>query len=142
TGRPVFQVTQTSFLPLEDKQFMAVDNNANKCAGSPAMATPGSTCTPFQDRIYVTWTEFAPDGTAFIYEAYSSDYGEHFSARHLVSLNNNALCVNNYGISDVGGNCNENQFSQPFVGPDGVLYVIFSNFNNPETLGTTPDNRN
>src|SRR2546423_13187230 len=143
TGRSVFDTGfQRTFLPLEDKQFMAVDHNASKCAGSPPTATPGTSCSPFQDRIYVTWTEFAPTGTAFIYESYSSDYGETFSNRHLVSINNNALCANTYGINDVGGNCNENQFSQPFVGPDGVLYVIYSNFNNPETLGTTPDNRN
>jgi hypothetical protein len=139
-GRSVFDTGfQRSFLPLEDKQFMGIDNNPNKCAGSPATATPGSSCTPFQDRIYVTWSEFAPDGTAFIYESYSSDYGEHFSNRHLVS-SSSALCVNDYGLA-VGG-CNENQFSQPFVGPDGVLYVIFSNFNNAATLGTTQDNRN
>jgi hypothetical protein len=78
-------------------------------------------------------------GTAFIYEAYSADYGETFSARHLVSLNS-PLCPNDYGLA-VGG-CNENQFSQPFVGPDGVLYVIFNNFNNAATFGTGPDNRN
>ncbi|MFL6067305.1 MAG: sialidase family protein [Gaiellaceae bacterium] len=142
TGRPVFETgVQRSFLPLEDKQFMAVDNNSNSCAGSPSTANPGSTCTPFQDRIYVTWTEFAPDGTAFIYEAYSADYGEHFSPRHLVSLNSNVLCANDYGLG-TADRCNENQFSQPFVGPDGVLYVIYGNFNNPETLGATPDNRN
>ena len=157
TGRPVTETAprtgctpggggtagcgQTSFLPLEDKQFMAVDNNSNACAGSPATATPGSACTPFQDRIYVTWTEFAPNGTAFIYESYSSNYGESFSPRKLVSLNNPVLCVNDYGLG-TADLCNENQFSQPFVGQDGVLYVIFNNFNNPETLGTTPDNRN
>jgi hypothetical protein len=139
-GRPVFDTgRQTSFLPLEDKQFMAVDNNASACSGTPSVATPGSTCTPFQDRIYVTWTEFAPTGTAFIYEAYSADYGQHFSARHLVSINS-PLCPNAYNISPAG-TCNENQFSQPFVGPDGVLYVIFNNFNNAETI-SGPDNRN
>src|SRR5438874_524360 len=141
TGRPVFETgQQTSFLPLEDKQFMAVDNNSNACAGSPTTANPGSTCTPFQDRIYVTWTEFAPNGTAFLYEAHSSDYGEHFSPRHLVSLNS-SLCPNDYGLG-TASSCNENQFSQPFVGKDGALYVIYNNFNNPETLGNTPDNRN
>ena len=140
-GRPVFQTgRQTTFLPLEDKQFMAIDNNPNACANSPATATPGTTCTPFQDRIYVTWTEFAPTGTAFIYEAYSADYGEHFSPRHLVSLNS-PLCPNTYGIGTTQNACNENQFSQPFVGPDGVLYVIFNNFNNAETI-SGPDNRN
>ena len=35
---------------------------------------PGSR---FADRIYVTWTTFAADGTGYIiYEAYSNDYGE------------------------------------------------------------------
>ena len=140
-GRPVFETGfQRSFLPLEDKQFMAVDNNSNKCSGAATTATPGSTCTPFQDRIYVTWTEFAPDGTAFIYEAYSADYAEHWSPRKLVSLNS-SLCPNDYGLG-TADTCNENQYSQPFVGPDGVLYVIYSNFNNPETTGATPDNRN
>jgi len=131
---------QTSFLPLLDKQFMAIDHNATACASQSA-AVPGAKCTPFQDRIYVSWTEFAPSGTAFIYLSYSSDYGEHFSPRHLVSLNNSLLCTNDYGIG-TANKCNENQFSQPFVGSDGVLYVIFNNFNNPETFGTTPDNRN
>ena len=119
---------------------MAVDNNSNACAGSPTTVNPGSTCTPFQDRIYVTWTEFAPNGTAFIYEAYSADYGEHFSPRHLVSLTS-PLCPNDYGLG-TADTCNENQFSQPFVGPDGALYVVYNNFNNPETTGATPDNRN
>src|SRR5919202_5533344 len=78
TGRPVFETgQQTSFLPLEDKQFMAIDNNPNKCTGSPTTVNPGSTCTPFQDRIYVTWTEFAPYGTSFINEPYPADNGEH-----------------------------------------------------------------
>jgi hypothetical protein len=132
---------QTSFLPLEDKQYIAVDHNNNACPASVTTANPGATCTPFQDRIYITWTEFAPNGTAFIYESYSSDYGEHFSAKHLVSLTSTALCPNDYGLG-TADTCNENQFSQPFVGPDGVLYVIYSNFNNPETFGTTNDNRN
>jgi hypothetical protein len=140
-GRSVFETgRQTTFLPLEDKQFMGIDNNRTRCSGNPATATPGANCTPFQDRIYVTWTEFAPDNTAFIYESHSADYGEHFSPRKLVSGNNSSLCLNDYGLGIAG--CTENQFSQPFVGPDGVLYVIFNNYNNPETKGLTPDNRN
>jgi len=49
---------------LEDKPYMTVDNHIG---------------SPFQDRIYVTWTEFASTGSAYIWESYSSDYGEHFS---------------------------------------------------------------
>jgi hypothetical protein len=141
-ARPVVESSNTAggLLPLLDKQFMAVDHNATKCAASVTIATPGASCSPFQDRIYVTWTLFAPNGTALIFESYSADYGEHFSQPHLVSQSSQ-VCTNDYGLGG-GSTCNENQFSQPFVGPDGVLYVIFNNYNNPETLGNTPDNRN
>src|SRR5436305_14905502 len=71
--------------------------------------------SPFQDRIYVTWTDFANDGSAYIWESYSSDYGEHFSPRHLVSGNAPLLCTNTFGAGTTQGNCNENQFSQPFT---------------------------
>jgi hypothetical protein len=116
--------------PFLDKQLMTVDDHVG---------------SPFQDRIYVSWTEFAADGSAFIYEAYSSDYGEHFSPPHLVSVNS-PLCVNTYGagttaLTGESSNCNENQFSQPFTGSDGALYIVYNNYNNAETLHGT-DNRN
>ena len=108
---------------LEDKQLIAVD---------------ASLSSPFRDRVYVTWTEFAADGTAYIYETHSSDYGETFSPRVLVSKDS-ALCPTTFGVPTPQGRCNENQFSDPFTGPDGALYVTWSNFNNTVT-GT--DNRN
>ena len=37
---------------LEDKELLAVDNHRR---------------SPFRDRVYVTWTEFAADGTAYIW---------------------------------------------------------------------------
>jgi hypothetical protein len=82
----------------------------------------------------VTWTEFAADGTAYIYETHSSDYGETFSSPVIVSKNS-PECTNNFGAATPQGNCNENQFSDPFVGPDGSLYVVYSNFNNQPTSG-------
>lgn len=100
--------------PFEDKQLLTVDNHRG---------------SPFQDRVYVTWTEFAATGSAYIWEVYSADYGQTFSPRHLVS-STSPLCVNNYGLGTEQGNCNQNQFSQPFTGPDGALYVAFANFNN------------
>ena len=108
---------------LEDKQLMAVDNNVH---------------SPFRDRVYVSWTEFAADGTAYIYESYSSNYGETFSPRVLVS-STSALCDNTFGVATPNGTCNENQFSDPFVGSDGSLYVVWANFNNTVT---GQDNRN
>lgn len=99
--------------PFEDKQLLTVDNHRG---------------SPFQDRVYVTWTEFAASGSAYIWESYSADYGETFSPRVLVSKTS-PLCVN-VGAGTEEGNCNSNQFSQPFTGPDGALYVTWANFNN------------
>ena len=98
---------------LEDKELLAVDNHRN---------------SPFRDRVYVTWTEFAADGTAYIWSRTSADYGETFGPRVLVSGASPA-CTNTFELPTPNGPCNENQFSQPFVGPDGDLYVAWSNFN-------------
>jgi hypothetical protein len=98
---------------LLDKQLMTVDNHKG---------------SPYQDRVYVTWTFYDSDGTSYIYESYSKDYAEHFSPPHLVSTSS-ALCSNTLGIPVPQGSCNTNQFSQPFTGPDGKLYVAFNNYN-------------
>jgi len=108
---------------LLDKQLMTVDNSKS---------------SRFADRVYFTWTTFAADGTGYIYEAYSKDYGESFSAPVLVS-SDSGLCGNTFGLPTPQGRCNENQDSQPFTAPDGTLYVVYNNFNNVVT-GT--DNRN
>lgn len=117
TGRPVAEssdLSGTGIPAFEDKQLMTIDNRVG---------------SPFQDRIYVTWTEFASDGSAYIWESHSSDYGEHFSPRVLVSAGS-PLCTETFGFGTPQGPCNENQFSQPFTGPDGALYVAYASFNN------------
>jgi hypothetical protein len=97
---------------LEDKALMSVDNHIG---------------SPFQDRVYVTWTEFDNvAGTGYIYEVHSDDYGETFSKRVLVSTAS-TLCP--FPLSAPGAGCDNNQFSQPFSGPDGTLYVVFANYN-------------
>ena len=124
-GRPVEEANDTAGAGnvLIDKALMTVDNH-------PA--------SKFADRIYVSWTTFAADGTAYIYEAFSNDYGESFSAPVLVSGDSN-LCGNTFGLPTPQGRCNENQDSQPFTAPDGTLYVVYTNFNN---VVTGNDNRN
>jgi hypothetical protein len=122
-GRPVVEDFDTTGATLEDKPLMTVDNHSG---------------SPYRDRVYVTWTEFAADGTGYIWESHSDDYGETFSARVLVSADNPS-CTQTYGLPTPQGNCNENQFSQPFTGPDGALYVTYANFNNTVTGS---DNRN
>ena len=114
-ARPVAELNDTAGAgdALLDKQYLTIDNRRG---------------SPFQDRLYVTWTLFAPDGTGYIYEAFSRDYGETFSAPHLVSATS-PDCTNQLGLPTPQGTCNENQFSQPFTGPDGALYVAWDNYN-------------
>ncbi len=125
-GRPVVELNDVagSFCCLLDKQLLTVDNHDG---------------SPYQDRVYVTWTLFDADGTGYIYEAYSSDYGESFSSPVLVS-GDSSLCPNDYALPTPNGSCNENQFSQPFTGSDGALYVVYTNYNN--ALSSSSDNRN
>ncbi|MBO3752223.1 exo-alpha-sialidase [Streptosporangiaceae bacterium NEAU-GS5] len=123
-GRPVAELNDVAGTgaALLDKQLMTVDHY---------------TTSPFRDRVYVTWTLFAADGTAYIYGAYSADYGETFSAPVLIS-SDSVSCGNTFGIATPLGRCNVNQFSQPAVGPDGALYVTWANFNT--TAATPADN--
>ena len=123
TGRPVIETFNNTVVPLEDKPYMTVDN----AVGSP-----------YQDRIYVTWTEFAADGSGYIYGAHSNNYGETFSPKVLVSLDS-GLCTNTFGAGTPFGRCNENQFSQPFTARNGTLYVVYANYNNQALMGS--DNR-
>src|SRR5260370_531256 len=86
--------------------------------------------------ICVTWTLFNALGAGLIYEAHSNDYGEHFSLPVLVSTTS-TLCP----VGVTGPNtCDANQFSDPFTGPDGALYVTYANFNN--TAPSSDNNEN
>jgi hypothetical protein len=125
-GRPAVQsyVTSPTGLPFNDKPYLTVDT-------SPA--------SPFRDRIYLTWTLFGSDGTAYIFEVHSDDYGQTFSSPVLVSTTSPTLCTNTFGVPAPNGTCNENQFSDPFTGPDGTLYVAFDNYN---TTNHGKDNHN
>jgi hypothetical protein len=114
-GRPVAESNDVAGTgsTLLDKPLIAVDNHKG---------------SPFQDRVYVTWTTFAADGTGYIFSAHSADYGQTFSAPVLVSTTS-GLCDRDFGLPTPQGTCNENQFSQPFTAPDGTLYVVYANFN-------------
>ena len=103
---------------LEDKALMTVDDHVS---------------SPFRDRIYETWTEFTAT-TAYIYEVSSSDYGQTFGPRHLVSVAT-PLCP--FPLNS-GAGCDNNQGSQPFTGPDGTLYVVWSNYNTVDLTPATP----
>jgi hypothetical protein len=121
TGHPAietFASSQATGLPLNDKPYMAVD------------ASPTS---PFRDRVYVAWTVFATDGTGYIFVVHSDDYGQTFSSPVLVSTTSPSLCSNTLGLPTPQGTCNFNQGADPFTGPDGTLYIAYSNFTTTTT---------
>jgi hypothetical protein len=124
TGHAAVETFDSNPAVLTDKPYMTIDNNPS---------------SPFRDRIYVTWTQFAADGSAYIYAVHSDDYGQTFSSPVVVSTTSASLCTNPGSAGTPQGTCNSNQFSDPFTAPDGTLYVAFANFNNTVT-GT--DNRN
>ncbi|MGE5287384.1 MAG: exo-alpha-sialidase [Micromonosporaceae bacterium] len=126
TGRPVVEHNDVAGAGnfLYDKELLTVDNSVR---------------SPFRDRVYVTWTTYAEDGTAYIYESHSADYGENFSTPVLVSTDS-SLCVHPISQTHPSGNCDNNQFSEPFTAPDGTLYVVWDNFNN--ALAGSGDNHN
>ena len=110
---------------LLDKPYMAVDTGRN---------------SPFRDRIYVAWAEyntnFSADPIGF---AWSDDHGATWNLVPAISGFSAALCPFNFDGSPAG-NCNANQFPQPFTAPNGDLYVVFQNFNNG--LADADDNHN
>ncbi len=117
-------------LGLLDKEYMAIDNNP---------------VSPYRDRIYVSWTNYPADfSTAPIYLAYSTDFGATWHQSGEISGFSKDLCPVVFG-SDPPGTCNNDQFSDPFVAPNGDLYVTFINANNCNgaNCGTDPkDNHN
>jgi len=98
-GPPTFINPTTSPSTLNDKEWIAVDSHDG---------------SPFQDRIYVTWTRFifnAHNGSYVqspIFFAYSTDHGATFTTPR-----------------SIAGNVLYGQGSRPVVGPDGTLYVFW-----------------
>jgi hypothetical protein len=102
---------------FNDKEWIVTDN------------TPSS---PFYGRTYLTWSNFAAASGAYqssaIFEAHSDDGGMHWTKAREISGSNPALCT--FQVSGPAGQCDENQFSVPTIGPDGTVYVAFENEQN------------
>jgi hypothetical protein len=100
---------------LLDKEYMAVDSGRG---------------SPFRDRIYVAWANYPADfSTAPIYFAYSTDHGVTWHQSGMINGADPALCPVTFG-TDPPGTCNNSQFADPFVAPNGDVYVTFINGNN------------
>jgi hypothetical protein len=109
---------------LLDKQYMAVDSNA---------------ASPWADRIYVVWANYNADFSASpIFISYSADHGNTWSTPAEISGVNTSLCQITFNdIDPQTGRCDESQFADPFIAPNGDLYVAMVNFNNCNGALTT-----
>lgn len=121
-----------------DKEYIAADNTGG----------------PHDGRLYVTYTRFFFEGgTSYlespIYLAYSDNGGENWTVAGEVNGSSATLCEFQSDISggtgpgatgaDGSGDCDENQFSYPVVGPDGTVYVHFFNSQNESAWNPTGD---
>src|SRR6266542_2310826 len=96
---------------LNDKEWIAVDSHSG---------------SPFQDRIYVSWTRFiftAHYGSYVqspIFFVYSTDGGATFSTP-----------------KNISGSAHYSQGSRPVVGPDGTVYVFWNGSTRLASLNST-----
>jgi hypothetical protein len=102
---------------FNDKEWIVADNNPS---------------SPFYGRTYLTWSKFeSADGaylSSAIWESHSNDGGYTWSTPREISGANAALCT--YQEAGPAGECDENQWSVPTIGPDGTVYVAFQNDQN------------
>jgi hypothetical protein len=110
-GPPTFINPTTSPSTLNDKEWIAADWHVG---------------SPYQDRVYVSWTRFLfnPSKGSYvqspIFFAYSTDGGHTFSEPQ-----------------NIAGNVLYDQGSRPIVGYDGTVYVIFEGATRLATLDST-----
>lgn len=96
-GTPVKAVTDELGY-LADKPWLEADTNAG---------------SPFENALYLSTTQFAPDNSSQIWVAHSADGGKTWSDKAVSSL--------------AGFPGHANQFSDLTVGPDGTVYVTWLN---------------
>jgi hypothetical protein len=102
---------------FNDKEWVVTDNNPD---------------SRFYGRTYLTWSKFVFKDQAYvssaIFESHSNDGGFTWSRAREISGNNAAICT--FQTAGPHGQCDEDQFSVPTIGPDGTVYVAFQNGQN------------
>ena len=130
-----FQTSRTSPLGV-----IASDNNPNVAHDKELIIADANASSPKVNNVYMTWTRFAATGVGVggdspIYFSQSSNGGTTWSAGIEISGANAAICTVFQGEAKAGA-CDQDQGSDPFVGPDGTIYVSFNNGNTPTIVNS------
>lgn len=115
-----------------DSGYGCDSSNRQLFNDKPWIVTDNDASSPHYGRTYITWSKFDSIKGAYqssaIFATYSDDGGKHWSKGQAISGSNAALCT--YQEAGPAGQCDENQFSVPTIGPDGTVYVAFQNDQN------------
>lgn len=103
--------------------------NANNSVNKPWLAVDTGAHSPYRDRLYVAWVTYNRAGTsAEVSFAYSADHGASWHRTGAISGSSAGLCPVTTSAAS-GHRCDNDQFPEPVVAPDGTVYVVFQNFN-------------
>lgn len=130
-----------NFLPTPVAQNKLLEGGPEKFSilDSPRIVIDTNPRSKYRDRIYVFWMFQDANLTNYIFSAHSDDYGETFSQGQRIAADSD-LCPMTYGLDDTAGRCNLSDNTAPFVGPDGTVYVAWSNRNGAQA--SEADNKN
>lgn len=93
--------------------------------------------SPKRNRVYVTWTRAEANATDVgfhqpIVFSQSLDGGATWSPPVVISGSAGQYCTGGSATAGDPAACDQDQGSDPVVGPDGTIYVAFANGNTPE----------
>jgi hypothetical protein len=121
-GGPPFQQYRTN------NPGVVANDGADFGNDKELMTADAHRSSPKRDNVYMTWTRFQPPPRyelSPIYFSQSTNGGADWSAPVEISGSSGTLCPAPNGV------CNNDQGSDPVVGPDGTIYVAFANGNLP-----------
>jgi len=114
---------------------VASDNDPDVFNDKEFIVADAGSSSPKKNNVYATWTRFANTGVGVgghspIYFSQSTNGGATWSTGTEISGANSAFCTAFSGEINPNA-CDQNQGSDPIVGPDGTIYVSFFNGNTP-----------
>ena len=111
------------------------DNDPNVADDKEFITADAGAGSPKKNNVYATWTRFAITSSGIgadspIYFSQSTDGGATWSPGIEISGANSGFCTAGSGEANPNA-CDQDQGSDPVVGPDGTIYVSFFNGNTP-----------